>query len=113
MTRGRGHRPYKPPQLLTGHANGDPEATQTGLPVSTASGVWEIKRAREIKRAWEIEPRSSRKHTQTSPPRPILPPALAAASGISSARAPQSEKSRTRNWKLPVTACRVERDVND
>ena len=53
MIRGRGHRPYKPPQLLTGHVDDfplvpetpitlpsrfedrAPEATQTGLPVST------------------------------------------------------------------------------
>ena len=53
MIRGRGHRPYRPPQLLTGHIDDfplvpetpitlpsrfedrAPEATQTGLPVST------------------------------------------------------------------------------
>ena len=39
----------------------------------------------------------------------VLPAALAGpVSG-----GPPPEKSRTRNWKLPVTACRVERDVND
>jgi hypothetical protein len=114
MIRSRGHRPYRPPQLLTGHVDDfplkpetsidiaprptlpraepaapiaggatspppankaaieslaavqelgatvpisglpgrrndrAPEATRTGLPVSTASGAWEIERAREI-----------------------------------------------------------------
>jgi hypothetical protein len=60
-----------------------------------------------------------------------LNPALAAVSGVSSAAlaapaaparqpsggpiagGPPSEKSRTRNRKLPVTSCRVERDAND
>jgi hypothetical protein len=50
-------------------------------------------------RAWEIDRGSN--------------PALAAASEISFAEVQPPEKSRTRKRKLPVTACRVERDAND
>ena len=75
MIRGRGHRPYRPPQLLTGHIDDfplvpetpitlpsrfedrAPEATRTELPVSTQDRAPEatVSGAREICRAWEIE----------------------------------------------------------
>jgi hypothetical protein len=42
-----------------------------------------------------------------------LNPALAAASGISSAEAPSPKKTRVKKRELPVTARRVERDAND
>jgi len=68
-----------------------------GLPVSTLDRAPEatVSGAREMKRAWEIGP------------------ALAAMPDSSPIEVQQPKKTRRRNRELPVTARRVERDVND
>jgi len=70
-----------------------PEATRTGLPVSTASGAWEIDRAREIKRAWETNrEKTARPHLYLSrrfnclsrtQPRDAAPTSCAMEGGVS------------------------------